>query len=711
MTHTGSSQWYLHHLDAHIKASRRSYLGQSGNTTVKPLRTTPVPPTNNIWTSYDKQLFFAALSRHSRLRPDLIASDVGKCVAEVQWYLDLLETSRKIHESKERVVKKRGLERNGYWREVVAPAAREVSDEWILKEEKLATEAIAIIEQKEKEEDRVFRKKRKRKARSELNKEVDIPRDTKPGERKRIIESWSGTEEMEKRWEAEEWLEFIGVDKLPELDHLIWNFWLDDYKQEVAQSATPPIAEPSSDDENPSAGPSNGFRAPDRGSREERIARDHRNLSVIQAIPKKRRTSEQRMLLTQILNRQQCRERYRTKRLLEEGMTKAEIHAAGGADVIFAKKSQVDLSTEMSESLRETGISDRQRSKRPEVMDCLKNRGLDIFVYESMSRFLQLDGQTNLSIALSTIQGLYIDLLKFLKPLILNSIVIAEQSAAQEPSKGVKNDDDFAVTSLHVQQAWTLRCADALPFQNKSVSKTDVHSSPAEAAEDHEQRRSPEGRDKGISIVEYGSESTCWSNLSRELFPPDDVSWGALTSFFNHHPTILDPHSLDATPLISDSEQESDAEDKEDAMLHDVLHKVDMEHDRLYEDSLWEALDSNDVDYAPDDKNGSWNGDAEMRSETEQEYINLHRRIREVRRKRNNVAWRRARYLSSHGEHLASKMGKNAISEAFIDDDTEGGLEGSSSEAEDEEAHTNEEEEREVYYGIIHQGGAETRGN
>lgn len=93
------------------------------------------------------------------------------------------------------------------------------------------------------------------------------------------------------------------------------------------------------------------------------------------------------------------------------------------------------------------------------------------------------------------------------------------------------------------------------------------------------------------------------------------------------------------------------------------------------------------------------------------EYINLHRRIREVRRKRNNVAWRRATYLSSHGEHLASKMGKNAISEAFIDDDTEGGLEGSSSEAEDEEAHTNEEEEREVYYGIIHQGGAETRGD
>lgn len=390
LSHTGSSQWYLHHLDAHIKASRRSYLGQLGNTTVKPLRTTPVPPTNNIWTSYDKQLFFAALSRHSRLRPDLIASDVGKSVAEVQWYLDLLETSRQTHESKGRPTKERCVERNGYWREEVAPAAREVSDKWVLKEEKLATEAIAVIEQKEKEEYRVFQKKRKRKARSDLNKEVDIPRDTRPGERKRIIESWPGTEEMEKRWEAEEWLESIGVDKVPELDHLIWKFWLDYYyKEEVTQPTTPPVAEPSSDDERSSAGPSNSLQVPGIGSREEKIARDLRNLSAIQAIPKKRRTPEQRLLLTQILNRQQCRERYRTKKLLEEGMTTAEIHAAGGADVIFAKRNQAESSTDMLESLRETGISDRQRSKRPEIIDCLKSRGLDIFVYNSMSRFLE----------------------------------------------------------------------------------------------------------------------------------------------------------------------------------------------------------------------------------------------------------------------------------------------------------------------------------
>ncbi|KIR99459.1 hypothetical protein L804_03089 [Cryptococcus deuterogattii 2001/935-1] len=691
--HIGSSHWYLHHLDTHIKASRRTYLGQLANTIVKPLHTTPIPPTNNTWSSYDKQLFFAALSRHSRHRPDLIASDVGKSEAEIQWYLDLLETSRETHESKDRAANKRGLKRNEYWREGVAPAAREVSDEWVSKEEQLATEVIAIIEQREREEDKVFQKKRKRKARSDLIREAGIPRDTKPSERKRIIKSWPGIEEMEKRWEAQEWLDSIRVDKLSELDHLISKFWLEDCEQEVTQSTTPPLIESSSDNERSSAGPSSGLHATARGSREERIARDLRNLSAIQAIPKKRRTPEQRQLLSQILNRQQCRERYRTKRLLAKGMTKAEVRAAGGADMIFAKKNHSDLPKEMSENSHETDSSDR-RSKLPEVMDCLKSHGLDIFVYDSMSRFLELDGQPNLSITLSTVQGLYTGLLNFLKPLVLNSIVIAEQSAAvqvSQSSDGAKDDDGFAVTSVHVQQALALRCANAFPFQNKTISITDDHGSNEGVAEDGEQRRSPKGTDKAISAAEYGSEY--WGNLSRELFPPNGLSWRALTSFHNRHSTALDPNSLSAATATSDSEPESDAEDEEDAMLHDLLHKVDMEHDRLYEDSLWEALNSNDVEYEPDDMNESWNGHNEKRSEVEQEYIGLYRRIREDRRKRKNAAWRRARYPSSQGERHTSEKSRNVISEAFIHDDINEGLEEGSSEVEDEETDPSEEDE------------------
>lgn len=161
-----------------------------------------------------------------------------------------------------------------------------------------------------------------------------------------------------------------------------------------------------------------------------------------------------------------------------------------------------------------------------------------------------------------------------------------------------------------------LRCANAFPFQNKTISITDDHGSNEGVAEDGEQRRSPKGTDKAISAAEYGSEY--WGNLSRELFPPNGLSWRALTSFHNRHSTALDPNSLSAATATSDSEPESDAEDEEDAMLHDLLHKVDMEHDRLYEDSLWEALNSNDVEYEPDDKNESWNGHNKKRSEVEQ---------------------------------------------------------------------------------------------
>lgn len=76
------------------------------------------------------------------------------------------------------------------------------------------------------------------------------------------------------------------------------------------------------------------------------------------------------------------------------------------------------------------------------------------------------------------------------------------------------------------------------------------------------------------------------------------------------------------------------------------------------------------------------------------EYIGLHRRIREDRRKRKNAAWRRARYPSSQGEERhTSEKSRNAISEAFIHDDINEGLEEGSNEVEDEETDLSEEDE------------------
>lgn len=52
-----------------------------------------VLPPSTIWSPEEKHRFFHALSRHSRLRPDLIAQEIGgsKSIVEVCVYLDALD--------------------------------------------------------------------------------------------------------------------------------------------------------------------------------------------------------------------------------------------------------------------------------------------------------------------------------------------------------------------------------------------------------------------------------------------------------------------------------------------------------------------------------------------------------------------------------------------------------------------------------------------
>ncbi|KAL7416951.1 hypothetical protein BDY24DRAFT_325965, partial [Mrakia frigida] len=52
---------------------------------------------NSKWSSEDKNLFFAALSRHGKSRSDLVAEELRgrKSFLEVTSYLHLLETSTK----------------------------------------------------------------------------------------------------------------------------------------------------------------------------------------------------------------------------------------------------------------------------------------------------------------------------------------------------------------------------------------------------------------------------------------------------------------------------------------------------------------------------------------------------------------------------------------------------------------------------------------
>lgn len=90
-------EWYISDLGRHIKWSAAALEGRilRGDGHVYAgthYDTTAVPPSQSLWTSEEKNLFFAAISRHSRLRTDLIAADVrSKSEAQVVEYLSILE--------------------------------------------------------------------------------------------------------------------------------------------------------------------------------------------------------------------------------------------------------------------------------------------------------------------------------------------------------------------------------------------------------------------------------------------------------------------------------------------------------------------------------------------------------------------------------------------------------------------------------------------
>ncbi|CCA77429.1 hypothetical protein PIIN_11406, partial [Serendipita indica DSM 11827] len=119
---------YTKYFRTHLKLTRIRQYGTKRSLLVS----SQVAP-NGFWTSEEKERFFSALSRHSKLRPDLISLDVGsnKTVADVVAYIDVLErglrdVSRLEVDSEEEDVP------------VVHPAAYTVSQKWIEFEEQQA---------------------------------------------------------------------------------------------------------------------------------------------------------------------------------------------------------------------------------------------------------------------------------------------------------------------------------------------------------------------------------------------------------------------------------------------------------------------------------------------------------------------------------------------------------------------------------------------
>lgn len=96
---------------------------------------TVVPPFDECWREDEKQRFFYALERYSRLRPELIAEDVGtRTLAEVDAYLALLASY---------ALTAKPIEDNA------VSCADEMSEEWIRWEERQAARTRSYIDAQE----------------------------------------------------------------------------------------------------------------------------------------------------------------------------------------------------------------------------------------------------------------------------------------------------------------------------------------------------------------------------------------------------------------------------------------------------------------------------------------------------------------------------------------------------------------------------------
>ena len=90
-----------------------------------------VPPSLLYWTSEEKERLFQALPRFSRFRPDAIADAVKtKSATEVAAYLDFLEEQTAL------------LSDGDFAQPQDMPAAREMSAQWLAREESLAADCV-----------------------------------------------------------------------------------------------------------------------------------------------------------------------------------------------------------------------------------------------------------------------------------------------------------------------------------------------------------------------------------------------------------------------------------------------------------------------------------------------------------------------------------------------------------------------------------------
>ncbi|WVQ75069.1 hypothetical protein IAR50_004678 [Cryptococcus sp. DSM 104548] len=646
------SKWYLHHLDTHIQASLKATVGNHHLPSLH-LPQTDIPPSNTTWTSPEKDSFFAALSRHSKYRPDLIAGDVGKSELEVVWYLEFLEREKAaMVNKKKRESRMKELKGSSKWREGLAPAAREVSGKWIEREEELVRGLDEVLEGMAQEHALSISRKRKRDARRSVIEKAVIPPDSKPGDKSKFIDKLPEMQKLNQQWDAEDWLAVMNPEKLDQLDDCIQKVWLAETQEELVRNADQDDAESPL----PPASSTTSKTAI-------KVARDLQTISLISPIPKKHRTPEQQRLITVARNRQRGREKYRTKKLLDEGMTAEDIRKAGGADAVFAQKQGHGVSVDVGLDVGQ------KRPEMKEVYDYVNEAGLDVFAFANMIHFLASHGLPikTTSVSLPILQELREELVIHLQSLLYDVITIAETETLQ--AQPGSDDDRDKISSHHVQQALALR-GDLPPWFIVDPALFRILLAKADRTKSGSTTSTPDA-DEDVSeneaenAVNEASEAESLVYYPANVLPPASLSWSNLPHL--SHNSGETPYSGPASAVMDEDEDDNVDEDEEEMMLDEALHEVDMEHDEIYEKGLWDVHQDDEGEASdPDDQAEVWAKDPGERSAREQAYAKVYVEVCERRRKRRLVAHRDSRFARSSG----SRRGK-VQSKAFVADSSE----------------------------------------
>jgi hypothetical protein len=465
---TATLNWYAEHLESHIE-SFTQHLDGSDYQYRKSLYGTS---TWLNWTVSDQSRFFAAVSRHSRLRADLIALDCCKPESEVFLYLDALDKGLNavitLEESDKPATNTPARKKR--LRESKALAAREVSDRWIAREEELAKQLLEDDQEEERhrrEESTLKTRHEERKAtRRRIHDEVD-DRVERRGRRNQAAR------EIEAGWAIEDWGRILDTSKLAQLNKLTRPSWCEWYSDRVrlarllpGQDAGP--AEPDQTTQNDGPKGRNGY------SRHAKIAMDNAALAALLAMNKRERTTEQRADLAKLVNRKRNRDNVRTKRLLELGMTEEDIKNEGGIDKVFLKSIGQDENAEAivpegfvepsrsarssptktgrgkSVSRQASPVDDSTVSEEDAGVKHLRSIGLDDYVHTSnidIFNFKTLTPSTDgPDLTLPILQTLVTKVRAFLLQVMLQSLLIAEGEAMQL-------DEKVEVEARHIEDA------------------------------------------------------------------------------------------------------------------------------------------------------------------------------------------------------------------------------------------------------------------